>query len=181
MADFDFSQKHINLHIPTRSGRERLAHAPETWANTVVAAAIETKIYPDIQAKLHAGNLAIGVIFGPDDLQQAAGSATIHAICGDLRVSAGELKISQSSLGRNPVYDTFTFRRASAEQPYIPASHQRNNNRPTNFPEDPSEDFPAAMATGLEIMRAGAQTVQHRLVLPKGHRNRYAPFVRIIN
>jgi len=181
MVRFGPSETFINLHIPAPAEQENLARTPEAWANILIVAALESKPKTDIRRRLAIGDIAIGVIFGPHELQLASGDPDAHVICGNLRVDGNLLAVSQNQLGRNIVYDTFTFNRPSVDAPYAPTSYRSSRKTPVTFATDPGKNLPPAITTGLTIMSDGAATIWQRMRLPKDNRRRCAPYVRIMD
>jgi|GEM_PF-5588822 len=170
----------LPITVPDNPVFVESAKGPERWANLLAqtALAAECGSVQDLRKKLSLGDVAVGVVFGPEDWGEAIATGSGHTIYGDLKVEGNSLDIS-AGVPKNPGgYSSMTFRRSSAHDPYLPVSYQWGNTNPEIFPRDTDLELPTSLERVLrQFSDSTVSTLQRFSYLDD--RFRWAPYVRM--
>lgn len=105
------------------------ANGPQNLANTVIDAAVQSKAAPDLLERLHAGNIAVGVLFAPHNMTSLSSDFDNIAIYGGVKADGASLTVSHAIISEQGAQATVNFRRAAPGKPYVAKTHDDNGER----------------------------------------------------
>lgn len=174
-------ENYVNLAVQAAdSPFSRYAAAgPQTCANRAIEAALQTGVdREDLLDRLHAGNLAVRVVYGPEDFQASRIAHIFHFIGRSLVADGNTLVVQEAvpkARGTELALRMARFRRNGPEQPYLLTECQTDDTILRVVPNGKLSD--EALNT-LHGMRLGAELVDNGMQSERVQ-SRVVPYVRI--
>lgn len=156
------------------------ATAPQRWANLLIEAALQSGQEPHLLERVRLGNVAVNVLFAPEDWVAHTHHFRSSVTAGWLRVVDKSLEVGQATPSPNSQKALFTFSRSDKTAPYTPEQAQYGDQPLVQFPPGVTADEVPVIYDALRWMGVGVDLVKNDLEAPSNTIRR-TPYVRITN